>query len=136
MNNCVLWTKGRSTHGGYGVTNRRGEGSAGWIYAHRYAWEQANGPIAPGMHIHHKCHVPACINIKHLELVSTAEHAARHRKTHCRHGHPYSGTQVVTINKRTYTRQVCHMCWVKNSQRYQRKQRQAGSVPKRQRRAS
>ena len=36
--------------------------------AHRYAWEQVNGPIPKGLLVRHLCHNPECINVKHLTL--------------------------------------------------------------------
>lgn len=39
-------------------------------YAHRYAYELANGPIPPGMHTDHTCWNPGCVNPEHLRVVT------------------------------------------------------------------
>lgn len=52
-----------------------------YLWAHRYAWERAHGPIPKGWQVHHACCVKACVNVDHLELVpSMKEHKRRHRQ--------------------------------------------------------
>jgi hypothetical protein len=69
---CELWT-GYTTPNGYG---RRTVKSVSQ-YAHRYAWEQANGPIPEGMVIDHLCGVRNCTNVRHMEVVTLAENTRR-----------------------------------------------------------
>lgn len=45
-------------------------------FAHRLAWEEANGPIPVGLCVCHRCDVPACINVDHLFLGTQAGNMA------------------------------------------------------------
>lgn len=58
---CWIWDRG-TTVKGYGQMHLNGKRK----YAHRHAYELANGPIPNGLGICHKCDVPACINPSHL----------------------------------------------------------------------
>ena len=64
---CLIWTGALSV--GYGQIGVSGE----VVPAHRYAWEQANGPIPEGEYVDHVCHNRACVNAQHLRLASNAE---------------------------------------------------------------
>ena len=57
---CRLW-QGALTSAGYG---RRRDGQR----MHRWVWEQANGPIPPGLVVRHKCDQPLCYRLDHLAL--------------------------------------------------------------------
>lgn len=108
---CWLWT-GSLNDRGYAVfrlsPNRL-------VYAHIWAWEQANGLTAPpGMQIDHICHDYTrctsasaclhrhCVNPAHLRCVTAAENNLRSgsppainaRKTACDSGHPLSGDNL------------------------------------------
>lgn len=72
---CVLWTAG---------TNKKGYGefrasTKRHFLAHRYAWEQVNGPIPEHLQIRHVvCRTPACVNVLHL-MLGTAQDDANDR---------------------------------------------------------
>lgn len=66
--NCLIWT-GAETDTGYGII-WAGKKLA---RAHRYAWEQSNGPIPRGMQIDHMCFNRKCCEVKHLRLATTKQ---------------------------------------------------------------
>lgn len=62
---CWLW-RGSRYSTGYGYLKFRGK----VIYAHRFAWADAVGPIPDGSVIDHLCHEPPCVNPSHLRATS------------------------------------------------------------------
>ena len=60
---CLVWTGARSS-AGYGQRWRDGKVR----YVHRETWEEANGPIPPGMLVMHTCDNPPCFRLAHLRL--------------------------------------------------------------------
>jgi hypothetical protein len=59
---CWPWTGSvlLSGYGGIGIAGRQ-------IRAHRLAFEIANGPVAEGLVVRHRCDNPICVNPTHLE---------------------------------------------------------------------
>jgi hypothetical protein len=114
---CWPWL--RSTNDkGYG---RLMMGGKAGIAAHRAAWTVTNGPIPKGLNVLHRCDNPPCCNPAHLFVGTQADNNAdRHakgrtamptngpdfwrNKTHCPHGHAYSGSNV------RYRRNGCRYC--------------------------
>lgn len=94
---CWLWS-GAVNNKGYGLACRPA-GAGGLtrtqrrVYAHRYAWEEVNGPIPEGLLVDHVCHERRCINPAHLRLVTPRQNqenragAAANSKTGHRNVH-------------------------------------------------
>jgi hypothetical protein len=68
---CLVWVGG-ATADGYGSIRYKYK----HYLAHRVAWENANGPIADGLHVCHKCDVPSCCRVDHLFLGTNQENIA------------------------------------------------------------
>jgi len=64
---CWIWTGSKSGNG-YGNI-AIGSPSKKLVSAHRLSYEIANGRVAQGMVIDHKCHNKACVNPVHLQAV-------------------------------------------------------------------
>lgn len=66
------------------------------LYAHRFSYELAYGPVPKGLVIGHLCRMRHCVAPDHLEAVTVGENIRRgetgsnmRSKTHCPQGHPY-----------------------------------------------
>jgi len=101
MSDCIIGANIVSN--GYAKVGRK--------YEHRIVWEKVNGPIPPDYQIHHTCGTKACINIEHLQLMSSmAEHQREHRT--CPHGdedryvRPGSGKTECRICRREHQRRI------------------------------
>ena len=97
---CLLWT-GSSHHLGYGRLRTKGKN----VYAHRLAWEIANGPIPEGAEIDHICHSPACVNLEHLRIATRGENAS-YLKGSKRHS--TSGVRNVYKSREKWCVQIQH----------------------------
>ncbi|MEV7413592.1 HNH endonuclease signature motif containing protein [Streptomyces althioticus] len=100
---CHLWTGGARSkrdhdRGMFGEFYGAFRADGRMVRVHRYAWEQANGPVPDGLELDHKCRRRNCVNLDHLEVTdhrtntlrSTAPTAINARKTHCHAGHPFN----------------------------------------------
>ena len=107
---CWLWI-GAINPNGYGRFQYNG--SIG--YAHRWAYEQAHGPIPDGMDIDHLCRVRHCVNPDHMEAVSRRKNILRgehpsaklHRNNMCKHGHVRNSDNAY-INSHGWW--ICRVC--------------------------
>lgn len=94
------------------------------VLAHRFAYEDAVGPIPEGLHLDHLCGVRRCVNPAHLEPVTIAENNRRadaakwqRNKTHCANGHPYTDDNTYWRPDRPNSRD-CRQCHWEAHRRY------------------
>ena len=92
---CWLWTASR-TPSGYGQFFVDGR----IIGAHRVAYTLYVGPIEPGLHVLHRCDVPACVNPAHLFAGSAADNL-RDMTRKERHGRMVLTAEAVRQIRRT-----------------------------------
>ncbi|WHM36296.1 HNH endonuclease signature motif containing protein [Streptomyces sp. BPTC-684] len=111
---CHLWT-GSLNDKGYGTFWADGH----TVKAHRYAYEQAIGPIPDGLEVDHRCRRRNCVASHHLDAVthrvnvlrSTNHVARRAAVTRCPTGHPYDDANTYRAPNGT---RKCRSC--KNAQ--------------------
>lgn len=75
---CWLWQHGK-TPKGYGQKVLQPGNRI--VAAHRWYYEQANGPIPEGRYLDHLCRVTGCVNPAHLEVVTNALNVRRGNST-------------------------------------------------------
>lgn len=110
---CWLWT---------GALNRQGYGRFENVFAHRWAFEEANGPIPPMPNgkpsplDHLVCDNPPCVRPDHLVISTPRENNLRSsgptginaRKTICKYGHEMTNENVYTAPNTGYRQ--CRAC--------------------------
>jgi hypothetical protein len=110
---CWVWT-GNTTRQGYGVTKTNGRR----MPAHRFAALLQHGRLDPEKIVCHTCDNRLCVRGDHLVQADYAwnnqdcARKGRHsrhksKRTHCPHGHPYSGTNLVIASNGGRTCREC-----------------------------
>lgn len=120
---CWIWTA---------ACNRKGY-AVFWVdgkryYAARWILEQQLGRrLKSGNVPDHLCRMTACVNVNHLEEVTTQTNILRgegiaaknHFKLECKSGHPLSGDNLYIWGKNY---RACRKCkyesWIKHKQKY------------------
>lgn len=89
---CAIWTGAMDRHG-YGYFRLT---SAVVVFAHRYAFVRANGPIAEGLDVDHaRCNTRWCCEPGHLEAVTHAENIRRRdARLHAQGTHNFAAAQA------------------------------------------
>lgn len=103
---CWVWqgTLGKNGYAYLSIGSRI-DNSKRMEYGHRLIYEWIYGPIPLSLQIDHLCQNRACVNFKHLELVTSQENTRRGNarlngreqsaKTHCPQGHPYDASNTL-----------------------------------------
>lgn len=120
---CWLWTAS-TTPAGYGEFSYQCRN----VYAHRWLFEQTQGPIPAGHDLDHLCRVRSCVNPAHLEPVTRRVNTARGTNkaanailtNHCWAGHEFTeeNTQIGTGGGRR-----CKTCKADSQRRIREKRR-------------
>ena len=123
-NICWNYTsaKDKDGYGIFALTHRKS------VKAHRLSYEIFRGKIPDGLTIDHLCRNRACCNPEHLEPVTMGENTRRGngitsinaRKTHCIHGHPFSGENLRVGQNRRF----CRTCDIIKDRAYKQRQKQ------------
>ena len=111
-NGCWIWQLGRTGKYGYKWDRERKK----QVYAHRWYWEQVNGPIPDGLtidHVKERCHSKLCVNPNHLEAVTLQENLRRTDRRSgptCKHGHDRA-THTIIRNDGSMRCKACEKEW-------------------------
>lgn len=127
LGQCWTWD-GPRTDGYYGCIYFRKV----VVLAHRIAYTESKGKIPPGLVVDHLCFNKRCVNPSHLEAVTRGVNCFRgngdrlarqsdNSLTHCPHGHPYEGDNLVVKVYSKYTQRHCRECRRAASERPNRK---------------
>lgn len=105
----------------YGTANRHARRwvNGRCVQAHRAAWEEQIGPIPEALVLDHLCRVKNCVNVLHLEPVTSAENTRRGdagkvrgaqmaAKTHCPQGHEYTPNNLRASKEGWRLCKACH----------------------------
>lgn len=126
---CWEWN-GFINQDGYGMLSAKFNGKL-TLSAHRYSYMIEKGEIPKGKQLDHLCRNRKCVNPDHLEPVTNYENMMRGnalasinaKKTHCIHGHPLSGYNLIIRNKSGH--RDCRICGNERNRRHRLKLKQA-----------
>jgi hypothetical protein len=133
-NGCWIWTGSRHS-AGYGDISLRGKH---WL-THRLVYRLFVGRINKGHVIDHLCRNRLCCNPEHLESVTPRTNSRRgdipwgprhwlSTRTHCIHGHPLDGDNVLVRTDRGHTSRTCRACAAIRTAAYRKRKREAAKA--------
>ena len=104
---CWNW-QGTLEENNYGRVWFRGK----TIAAHRAVWIASGHELADDLELDHLCRNHSCVNPAHLEPITHDENIRRKAlaQTHCKHGHPLSGENLIVTNRQRQCRE-CRRRW-------------------------
>lgn len=123
---CLEWT-GKLTPAGYSRFCFNSKSTTG----HRAHWLLVNGPIKKDLVLDHLCRNKICINLEHLEVVTSIENVMRGvgfgptnaAKTHCLYGHPLTKDNLYNCVTANRQRRICKKCKDRNTVKTRQKRR-------------
>jgi hypothetical protein len=128
---CWVWTATRNPYG-YGQFYLSG---GPLVVAHRWAWEQVNGPVPDGLVLDHLCRHPACVHPEHLEAVTEAVNIQRGlagdlkppllQREKCANGHELTPENRFLRKDRPRKQYLCRKCSAERQRRYAERKREA-----------
>lgn len=132
---CLRWI-GVHIWNGYG---RFTVASSRKVLAHRFAWEQANGPIPDGLFVLHRWDMRDCVEPSHLFLGTVQDNTddmmskgryvnGRAGVTQCKHGHAYTPENTLSEPSRKGWR-ACRTCVNQRARARYHRRRQAEVAP-------
>ena len=117
---CWIWIGATSGSNDYGLCYPQSKK----MFAHRWSFEYAHGPIPSGMTIDHLCRVRRCVNPSHMEVVTNEVNVLRGRghtainarKIVCSAGHPFDerNTRIRPSTRWRACRECNRLRWHRN----------------------
>ncbi|MDB5422566.1 MAG: hypothetical protein JWR59_2513 [Brevundimonas sp.] len=116
MENYCMFYAGAVTPKGYAQKSVKINGVWYNRPLHREMYIALVGEIPEGLVLDHLCRNRSCINVEHMQPVTSGVNTRRginsnRLKTHCKHGHEYTESNTrKLIHQKGYTYRICLTC--------------------------